>query len=260
MWLSSSNSTSVSCLLVDSLCCRTDIDGSVDSVMAPTLPQIGRSRLSTYSSMPADRIALHSDEFLNILTTSGLSPQLFRTFSEIHCLSHAVNYVAAHEKLSINPVCLDEDTLSIQYDLLTIPHIDDIAEACRLGALIYMKSITRPMWTVLRTSEVLVVRLKASLDGINDEPTASPLLVWLCFMGGIACESGTSERMWFADKLARLRLLLPDEVSGWPSVRLILKGILWIDNLHDRLGQALWHEIVSSRAEASAASEVVSIG
>jgi len=186
-----------------------------------------------------------------MLRLSGLSPWLISIFCDIFCLSHAINYSVTHGGLSINPICLDEDMLLIQHDLLDSPHIveSSVADACRLGALLYMKTITRPMWTVLRTSGALVGRLQASLDTIDSESTATPLLIWLLFMGGITCGCRTSERTWFVEKLASVIASLSEELSDWASVRRTLKTVLWVDSLHDGLGQALWHETGTSRAQ-----------
>lgn len=236
------------CLLTDSLHCRADIDGAVNCVSTPHLPRFKRSQPPLYTLMPAGEVMLPSDKLGEILTSSGLCPPLTRTFLETARLSHAINCAIDRGDTSIDPQSLDQDTLLLKRDFLGASDTDQsgITSACRMGALIYVKSLTRQMWSLLQTSKMLVQRLQTSLTGTSQEAAALPLLVWLFFMGGIASEQKTQERRWFTDNLVKVTSSL-DRPSRWKCVRRFLKEVLWIDAIHDGPGEALWHETETLR-------------
>ncbi len=64
-------------------------------------------------------------------------------------------------------------------------------------------------------------------------------------MGGIASQ-GTMERAWFRENLVRITILL-GELSTLEIVKKVLKGILWVDMIHDFPCKQLWDEIEMAR-------------
>jgi hypothetical protein len=155
-----------------------------------------------------------------------------------------MDYAFSRSGVSLDPKAFDEDIISIQHELLRIPDIAEreIAIACRLGALIYVKTLTREAPFSALSSRVVVQKLKR----IAEEPRAAPLLLWLYSMGGIASQ-GLPARSWFTNKLLEF-VLLPGELLTWMSVKEALRKILWIEMIHEGPCKQLWDETEITRA------------
>jgi hypothetical protein len=124
---------------------RADIEGAVDSVSAPQLPPITKSHPPIYSMIQHPKALLRNHDLLHILSSSDISPQLRRTLLDLFRFSQAMEYAFSRSGVFLHPKAFDEDIISIQHELLSIPEIaeSEIATACRLGALICIKTLTR---------------------------------------------------------------------------------------------------------------------
>jgi Fungal specific transcription factor domain len=191
---------------------------------------------------------LRNNDLLHILSSSKISPQLRTTLLDLSRFSQAIEYAFSRPGLSLHPRAFDEDVISIQYELLSIPEIaeSDIATACRLGALMYVKTLTRETPFSPLSSKVVVQKLQSSLMRIAEEPRVAPLLVWLYFMGGIASQ-GLAARSWFMKKLLEF-VPRPGEFLTWMSAKKALRKILWIELIHDGPCKQLWDETEITRA------------
>jgi hypothetical protein len=191
---------------------------------------------------------LRNNDLLHILASSEVSPELRTTLLDLSRFSQAMDYAFSRSGVSLDPKAFDEDIISIQHELLRIPDIAEreIAIACRLGALIYVKTLTREAPFSALSSRVVVQKLKSSLTRIAEEPRAAPLLLWLYSMGGIASQ-GLPARSWFTNKLLEF-VLLPGELLTWMSVKEALRKILWIEMIHEGPCKQLWDETEITRA------------
>lgn len=227
---------------------RADIEGAVDSVSAPQLPSITRTHLPIYSTIQSTRALLRSNDLLHTLSSSNFSPELRTTLLDLSRFSQAIDFAFSRPGVPLHPKAFDEDIILIQHRLLSTPNVADseLASACRLGALIYVKTLTREKPFSPSSSKVVIPKLKSLLAKIVKEPRAAPLLLWLYFMGGIASQ-GLAARSWFMNKLLEF-VLLPGELLTWMSVKKALKKILWVELIHEGPCKQLWNEIEATRA------------
>jgi hypothetical protein len=140
---------------------------------------------------------------------------------------------AMAQSLPLDPERIDQEAIFIQQSLLacessSLSHLD---HAFRIAALIYVKSLTRPIAKIAQSSEILAAKLQARL--VLAEGSSTPLLDWMHFMGLIASEKGSVERAWFSRGLSD---------RDWVDLRDELNQALWIGEIHDELGEALWLE------------------
>jgi len=197
--------------------------------------------------IPSSEFLPQTNDFLNTLMSSDLEPTLTNTFIDLFRFTRTIEYALSRPGVLLHPRSFDEDIILIQHDLLSIPETDmnAMSKACRVGALIYMITITRQMPFPPASARTIVQKLKNSLIRISEEPSAAPFLLWLLFMGGIAAR-GTTERPWFRDNLVRITVQL-GELSTLEVVKKVLKGILWVDMIHDVPCKQLWDAIEMAR-------------
>ena len=223
------------------------MEGAVDSVSPPQLPPIIRSQPPIFSMIQPIK-ALHLNDLLHILSSSDISQELRTTVLDLSRFSQALEYAFSRPGVLLHPRAFDEDVISIQHNLLSVPGTTEsaLATACRLGALIYVKTLTRDKPFSPSTSNVVVQKLKNSLTRVAGEPRAAPLVLWLYFMGGIASR-GLVLRPWFTNKLLEF-VLSPGELLTWMSVKKALKKVLWIELIHEGSCKQLWDETETARA------------
>ena len=209
---------------------------------------IARSHPPIFSMVQPIKGVHQNNDLLHLLSSSSISPELRITLLDLARFSQAIQYALSQAEVSLHPTAFDEDVISIQHELLTTPKLaeSELGIACRLGALIYTKTLTRERPFCPPISTLLVPKLKRSLIRIVDEPRAAPLLLWLYFMGGIASH-GLSTRSWFIKKLVEF-VLLPGELLTWVSVKKALRKILWIDLIHEGACKHLWNDTEIARA------------
>jgi hypothetical protein len=222
--------------------------GAVDSVSLPKLPRITRSHPPIYAIIQHPRALLRNHDLLHILSSLDISLQLRTTLLDLFRFSKAIEYASSRPGVSLHPKAFDEDVISIQHELLSAPEIaeSEIATACRLGALIYVKTLTRERPFSPLGSKILVQKLESSLTRVAEEQRAAPLLLWLYFMGGIA-SPGLPARSWFMSKLLEF-VLYPGELLTWASVKKALRKVLWIEMIHEGPCKQLWFETEMTRA------------
>jgi hypothetical protein len=223
------------------------MEGAVDSVSAPQLPRITRSRPSTYSAIQPHKI-LPNNDLLRIISSSNITPQLRTTLFDLSRFSRAMDYAFSRSDVFLHPRAFDEDIILIQHELLNQSEImeSELSTACRLGALIYVKTLARALPFSPLSSKVIVHKLQRSLMKLTAEPRATPLLLWLCFIGGIASQ-GLPAQSWFMNRLVEF-VLRPGELLPWMRAKRALKEVLWIELIHERPCKRLWGETEMARA------------
>ena len=183
-------------------------------------------------------------------------PQLADVLAEFRVFSKAVEQTLLTPEARLDPKSFIEDWFSIQYQLLlsgpkeeisnggSIHKNNDLGEAFRLAAILYMKEILREFLLSTIGSSILVSKLKTSLDNVlttEVTPTSSSLFLWLLFMGGVASLQNNLDHTFFITHLVRIRREL--ELYEWEDVKERLEHVLWIGRVLDKAGEELWEEV-----------------
>lgn len=186
----------------------------------------------------------------------NLLPRLADVLSELRNFSNLTEQTLLKRHASLNPIAFVEACYSVQHGLLSsgpvrdisddgsITRKNDLEEAFRLGAIIYIKEILRGLSFSATGSRILVSKLKTSLSGAlasRAKPTLSSLLLWLLIMGGVASIKNSTDRALFVAHLVRLGRELG--LEEWADVKERLEGVLWIGLLLDKAGTGLWEEV-----------------
>ncbi len=218
----------------------------MDYLQEPHLPPIERTQLPIFSSVPSSEREERTGSLIGALESCDFNSSLVSTIQDLIQFSQALDYALTRENVLFHPRAFDEDMILIQRALLAAPEAErNIERACRVGALIYIKSITKEFPHSASTSKILVQKLKSSLNGIAEDSRIAPLLLWLFFMGGVASQ-GTSERAWFVAHLVRMTIAV-GRVPNWEGVKAVLRKVLWVENIHGRICKMLWDEVVTTR-------------
>jgi hypothetical protein len=211
---------------------RADVESAVDFVMQPLLPASSRSIISTTTDIaltpPLYVDDLHDQHFL-----FQINPALSDTAKSILDLSSTIEH-ALRFQLPLDPDLLDKEVIFIQRSLLVCDTSAFTAfeKAFRFAAMIYVKSLTRPIANIARTSQILTAKLHTELMLVKEEPT--PLLRWIHFMGFMASLKTSSKRLSFLEGLP---------IRDWHETREDLAKVLWVDQIHDSFSEELWLSI-----------------
>lgn len=178
-----------------------------------------------------------------LLESSRVSPTVADSLVELSELSFAIEH-AMDTRTVLDPLIFEQGSLCLQYDLLSyaISSAAGLDKACALGALVYLQTLTRSAPFMRSSSQALSNELKVSLKHLDVFEIDSSLVFWLFVMGGLV-SSETSERDWFRQRL-RDRQASLTEVITWESMKSQLMSVLWIDRIHDSLGEALWVDLL----------------
>jgi hypothetical protein len=145
----------------------------------------------------------------------------------------------------VEPLALEEDIMSIQRELLELlilePGQDGPSKACLLGALLYIKTLTRPLASWSQSFKALVKRLKASLNDYNIlDIMDSNLRTWLLVLGLMTSIEATSERAWFLNLLRDRAAKNLWWLLTWQDIAPNLESISWVPEIHDGAGKTYW--------------------
>jgi len=223
---------------------RADMIGAVDTLSIPHLPRPIRLTRSLYHTMG---ISSSPDRIVPILIDLGLTPVVFDALIDLSYLCQALNQ-AAEEQVMVDPIAFDEDTVCIQYDLLSsnYPKQRNVEKACRLGALIFLQSLTRETISTKLCSSLISRELRYALLATDAEMTSTALMFWILFMGSLM-STETDDKDWYQ---ARLRgfLQMHHYVGSWENAKILLKQAFWVDAVQEEFGMNLWREIDAASA------------
>lgn len=228
---------------------RADVEGSVDNLSRPSLPRLKKSAPTLYTTLPAYAWDPPSETLLELLSTLEIRAQLSSTLLSLSNFTTAVQYYTSlsNHPISarIDPRSFDEDLLSITRDLLEIPPLSVVEEPLQISALIFAKSIGRGLPFASAGSQLLPKRLKQALSLLiagGVVPFSKSVLLWLCFMGGVASRVGSCEETWFVDQLVGMTDELL-QLQQWEGTKYVLKEILFVDVVHDEPCRKLWEQV-----------------
>ena len=176
--------------------------------------------------------------------------------TDLRHFSRLIEQTLLEPEAGLDPKELIEASYSIQYQLLLTGPVEDVTDgefvhdndelgnAFRLGAIIYMKEILQNFAFSITGSRILVSKLKTSLSIVlvsQASPSSSALLLWLLVMGSIASIKNCMDKTFFVTHLVRLCGDL--QITDWKDVKERLESILWIGTVLDNAGEALWEEV-----------------
>ncbi|KAK5051454.1 hypothetical protein LTR84_003106 [Exophiala bonariae] len=189
----------------------------------------------------------HNSQLELLLKTSRVSATLSDLLLELSQLSFAIEH-AMDSQARIDPLMFEEELLCLQYNLLihALSTSPGLEKAYTLGALIYLQTLTRSAPFMKSSSEALSKELKLSLLNLDTAEVSSPLRFWLFIMGGLV-SSETSEKDWFRQRL-RVCQGSQTDVVIWESMKSQLMAVLWVERIHDNLGEALWVDLLPPMA------------
>ena len=180
----------------------------------------------------------------NVLTKCGVHPNLITIMTELACFSQAIHF-ATEVSVYFDPATFSEDLYWLEYNFLAfaakLPEGSTETEtdkSCRLGALLNLKAILQEFPHSVNGSSLLLAQLRKSLTGISMQASNSPLLLWLCLVGGSLSE--TEERAWFVNCLAQIRTVSP--VSSFDDFELDLSRMLGLKKVFGKAFETLWNE------------------
>jgi hypothetical protein len=124
-----------------------------------------------------------------------------------------------------------------------------IGDACRVGALIYLRSICWNFPSFGQPYRILLEKLKTHLTRLYKNLERLPialveLLLWLACMGGLL-EINSQARMFFVSKLDQASSALGLDSLG--DVKKALEKFWWVCRLHDNPSTSLWTQVMVIR-------------
>ncbi|TVY40654.1 hypothetical protein LSUB1_G002301 [Lachnellula subtilissima] len=223
---------------------RSDITGAIDYAATPLLDFDRSNRPPIWALLSAQTIGNTDREMKNVLTKCGVHPNLITIMTELACFSQAIHF-ATEASVYFDPATFSEDLYWLEYNFLAfaakLPEGSTETEtdkACRLGALLYLKSILQEFPHSVNGSSLLLAQLRKSLTGISMQASNSPLLLWLCLVGGSLSEK--EHRAWFVSCLAQIRTVSP--VPSFDDCELDLSRMLGFKKVFGRAFETLWNE------------------
>jgi hypothetical protein len=182
------------------------------------------------------------DEFISIVRNIENFCEVFR---EVH-----------HSEDSRKLRATDFDVTSLRYRLLCMEsarrsnsHEELVGDACRIGALVFLKTVFdqfgwwgtthivrgRRHMIILEKLKVYLTRLDSSTDALKTE--CLELELWLTCMAGLLPLEYTN-KLWYDSRLEAMVTKL--HLESWGQVEAVLKKFLWIQWIHGPACKAFW--------------------
>lgn len=163
---------------------------------------------------------------------------------DLASFSQAIHF-ASEASIYFDPNLFSQDLYWLQWKFLTFAlklpegsietYID---KACRLGALLFLKAILQEFPHSTNGPSLLVAQLRECLDGIQIQQSNSPLLLWLCLIGGSFSRS--EARAWFVNYLVHIRDIFL--VPSYDDFDVDMSRILGLRKVFGKAFGTLWSE------------------
>ena len=220
-----------------------DIEGSVDSLSTPHLSPPPRLHQPIYSTIiPVGDPGPQSNTLLAMLIASRVSSHLVSIYHDLSRFSYALQVALDSSEIKLHPRSFDEDVVFAQYELLTSQADDEseLEKALRLGAIMYVKSISRSTPLSPWSSAKLSQKLRSIVGYLAIDIPARLLLVWVCFVGASASQE--SDRMWFIKRLVEI-LSFDAKTWTWEDAKEALRKVLWVELIHNDMYKKVWDDV-----------------
>ncbi|ETN46581.1 uncharacterized protein HMPREF1541_00766 [Cyphellophora europaea CBS 101466] len=168
----------------------------------------------------------------------SLDPDLFDSLVRLQQLADAINR-AIEISAPIDPFSLDQDIMTVQYDLLSLDDtvLSRLDTACKMAALIFTRMLTHEQPFEILGAQTLPIAMLAVLDTIEIDWENSDLKFWCCFMGALAAQD-TNKREASLHHLRSCSISLG--VVDWENARFLLQRVAWVSPAFDQNGFDLW--------------------
>lgn len=227
---------------------RTDVTGAIDYSEIPHLDFVRSDSPPIWSKLPEHNIQHAAQDVIRILSPCQLRPRLVYIMVDVAHFSQAVQSWRSDPSMIFDPQALSEDKYWIEYRLLLFPTtlggFQDIGigEACRLGALLYMKALLEEFPHSVTGPSVLLNKLQESLRNIKIVEPLSPLLFWLSVIG--AALSKSEMRSWFISLLEQLTIDF--RILSFRDHDLEMSRVIGLEAVFGTTVENIWLEVTAA--------------
>lgn len=178
----------------------------------------------------------------------NFEPQLQYLHEELSRLCCFLNNLSTPPRL--DPSDLEDALSSLAYRLLHLhPIIGDTMEnivenAYHLGAVALLWTIMFESGRLHRSPYTLLAeRIREAVNALIGAGTdATPLVLWLLFVGGISV-LGSNDKGWLYSRIKCCTSVLG--LENWQCTRELLEQFPWINLIHDKPAQRLWDAVIT---------------
>lgn len=214
----------------------SDITGAIDYNATPYLPFEMPLPLSISSRLPEQSRQFIEKDVTQLLNSCEVHPDLIDVMVTV---AYFVQVLQSQPKVTSDHAGFSEDMYWIEFRLLAFPtSLPDgfpertIDTACRLGALIYMKTVLEEFPHSKTGSTILLRELREALQTLPIVESTAPLVLWLSLVGSAVAKA--PEKNWFVSHLGKLTA-----VSGASSFNDMELDMSRTFNLRSILGKSL---------------------
>ena len=196
------------------------------------------------------------DANIRAFIESTFDTRLQNALRDLHAFSCLSN-LAYQTTRKLSPDTYNEMMISILYRLTHMSfESDPLQEAIRTGLLAFSSTIfmqrhfmTQPYDHLLNLYSNALIRLQKS----TDIETPVPIVLWLTMLSHVVTQREPSLADWRSTWLDEA--ILRAGIDSWPQAREMLRSMMWVDFVHNRLGKKAF-EAAMFRQETAAQSDV----
>jgi hypothetical protein len=181
-----------------------------------------------------------------------VDPRLRNIFVDMQNFASIINQLA-HSREKLRAEHFKDIMQSLQYRLLLLRYSADdepILEALRIGMLAFQMSVFFQIAGTKVRYAALARQLRVAAAALPDTTMAlADLRLWVFFIGCISILDDSEP--WILEATRGLTL-----GDTWLEVRQRLKGVMWIDMVHDRPGKAIFERISRDTNSSGSASDI----
>jgi hypothetical protein len=167
-----------------------------------------------------------------------MDTRLHNALKDLHSFSCLSN-LAYQTTRKLSPEIYNEMVISILYRLTYLSfESEPLQEAIRTGLLVFSSTIfiqrnffEQPYDHLLSLLSNSLIKMRESSD--VDVPV--PIVLWLTMLSHIVAEKEPYQEDWRGVWLDET--LLRTGIDSWSQARDMLKSIVWVDFIHERLGK-----------------------
>ena len=227
---------------------RTDIAGAIDYSETPYLDFTRSDGPSIWSRLPEEALQHAEQSIIRILCSCQIHPKLIEIMIDVAHFSQAILSWRSNPSMDVDFKALSEDMYWIEYRLLLFPTTlggleeRDIEAACRLGALLYMKTLLEEFPHSATGPSLLLKQLQESLGKITIIESLSSLLLWLSLIG--AALSKYDMRIWFMGLLEELTINF--RIPSFRDHELEMSSVIGLQEVLGSSVERIWVEVTEA--------------
>lgn len=158
----------------------SDVSGAIDYDARPYLNLERSDTPPIWSSLSSQDLKTIQKNTKALFAPCDIHLSLSTPLTELAYFSAALRHSKSNPSIPLNATAYSEDIYSLEYKLLTCPETtNSIENACRLGALIYIKTVLEEFPHSRIGAVILLQKLRAALRNISHSTTTMPILLWL---------------------------------------------------------------------------------